>query len=77
VCFAGDVVLRWTGRLAHRIELEDGPCWTLFITGPRYREWGFLCPQGWMHWQRFTASNDPGAIGAGCDAGSNIPHHQV
>lgn len=66
---AGEFRLRLSGRFAHRVELFDGPCWTLFITGPRYREWGFHCPeQGWVHWKRFTAANDPGAIGPGCDA---------
>lgn len=60
--------LRLTGTLAHRIELFDGPCWTLFITGPRYRQWGFHCPkQGWIHWRRFTAPDDPGAVGPGCE----------
>lgn len=52
--------------------LVDGgpmPCWTLFITGPRYRSWGFHCPeQGWIDWKRFTAADDPGAVGKGCDA---------
>lgn len=44
------------------------PCWTLFITGPRVREWGFHCPdRGWVHWKQFTAADDPGAIGRGCD----------
>lgn len=66
---AGAVRVRWTGRLAHRVELNAGPCWTLFVTGPRYREWGFHCPDaGWIHWERFTADDDPGAIGKGCDA---------
>lgn len=66
---AGAVRPRWTGKIAHRVELVDGPCWTIFITGPRYREWGFHCPlQGWVHWERFTASNDPGAIGKGCES---------
>lgn len=55
------------GAAAHRIELTDGDCWTLFVTGPRIREWGFLCPQGFVHWQKFTATNDQGAIGKGCD----------
>jgi hypothetical protein len=65
----GDWRIRWTGRIAHRIELDDGPCWTLFVTGPRYRQWGFHCPtRGWVHWQRFTAADDPGSIGKGCDA---------
>lgn len=66
---AGALRLRWTGRIAHRVELHDGPCWTLFITGPRYRAWGFHCPaEGWVHWKRFTSANDKGTIGPGCDA---------
>lgn len=65
---AGDWVFRHTGKLAHRIELNSGPCTTLFITGPRYRSWGFHCPQyGWVHWRKFTNENDPGDIGLGCD----------
>lgn len=65
---AGDWHFRASGKIAHRIELTSGPCWTLFITGPRYRDWGFHCPvQGWIHADRFTAADDPGAIGKGCD----------
>jgi hypothetical protein len=44
------------------------PVWTLFITGPVVREWGFWCKHGWVHWKKFTAASDPGAIGKGCDA---------
>lgn len=65
----GVMRIRWTGRIAHRVELFDGPCWTIFITGPRYRSWGFHCPeQGWIDWKRFTADDDRGAVGKGCDA---------
>jgi hypothetical protein len=63
---AGDWKVRW-GASPHRIELR-APCWTLFMTGPRVREWGFLCPKGFVHWKRFTAPTDKGSIGAGCDA---------
>lgn len=57
---------------SHRVELlrTDGwelPVWTLFVTGPRVREWGFWCPKGWIHWQRFVAMGNPGEIGPGCD----------
>jgi len=65
---AGSIVGRMP-RTAHRIELFDGQtCTTLFITGPRLREWGFHCARGWVPWQKFTDSKDPGAIGAGCEA---------
>lgn len=72
----GDFKFRW-GKAPHRVELLSlgvGPplpiaCWTLFITGPRVRQWGFYCMErGWIHWKRFTAADDPGAVGAGCDS---------
>lgn len=51
---------------AHRLELVGNkPCWTLFITGPRKREWGFHCPNGWQHWSTMTAK-DGRTIG-GCE----------
>lgn len=65
---AGQVTVRPSGKLAHRIELiYNKPCVTIFITGPRYREWGFHCKDGWIHWKRFTDPRDPGQIGNGCD----------
>ncbi len=46
-------------KSAHRVELHAGPCWTLFITGPRIRDWGFHCPQrGWVGWREFTAAGE-------------------
>ena len=53
---------------AHRLKLMN-PGWpaeTLFITGPRVREWGFACPKGWVPWQEFVAPSDKGQIGRGC-----------
>jgi hypothetical protein len=65
---AGDWCLRPSGKTAHRIELTSGPCWTLFITGPRYRKWGFHCPAtGWVPWDKFTSPLDPGSTGKGCN----------
>lgn len=61
----GDVVFRGP-RSAHRLELVDGvPCWTLFLTGPNVRSWGFHCPAGWRHWRDFTTPDGRG-VGAGC-----------
>ncbi len=63
----GSVVLRRPSQ-AHRLEVV-GEAVSLFITGPRVREWGFHCPdRGWVHWQKFVAASDAGAIGAGSDA---------
>ena len=65
----------------HRLEVgsnRDNPkdipfpknVWTLFITGPKVRDWGFQCPEdspagGWRPWQNFVAEN-PGEVGRGC-----------
>jgi hypothetical protein len=55
-------------KSAHRVELHDGPCWTLFFTGPRIRQWGFHCPHGWRHWKAYVAIQDGvSTIGRGCD----------
>lgn len=79
----GRIVARREGRVvfrrpatAHRVELiesslADGSMrhvWSLFLTGPRIREWGFHCPQGWVPWQKFVAlTADGNAVGKGCD----------
>lgn len=47
---------------------ERAPCWTLFITGPVLRKWGFHCPdKGWVPWQQFTDPTDKGLTGRGCE----------
>jgi hypothetical protein len=65
---AGDLVFRGP-RDAHRIELVDrtATCWTLFLTGPVVRQWGFHCPQGWRHWRDFTSGPRGETVGKGCD----------
>lgn len=64
---AGAIVFRRPAA-AHRLEIDPsvGPTWTLFITGPKVREWGFLCPKGWRHHDEFAAAGSPGQIGQGC-----------
>lgn len=63
----GSVVFRGP-RLAHRMEVRPGPKpMTIFVTGPRVREWGFHCPKGWVHWRHFTSPADKGRIGRGCE----------
>lgn len=43
------------------------PAWTLFVTGPVLRQWGFRCPHGWISSRNFAKATDPGEIGRGCD----------
>lgn len=64
---AGDMV--WRGaKAAHRLEIMPGSdALTLFITGPRLREWGFHCPQGWRPHHVFTAGPRGEFTGRGCD----------
>lgn len=64
---AGDIVRREAAE-AHRIELiEEKPVWTLFMTGPVIREWGFHCPNGWIPFRKFVATDNLGAPGRGCE----------
>lgn len=61
-----DIVCR-PAHFTHRVEILTGTVWTLFITGPKVREWGFWCPKGWVHWTKFCDPADPyGKIGKGC-----------
>lgn len=47
---------------------ERLPAWTVFITGPKVREWGFHCPKGrWVHWRDFVSDMDSGNVGRGCE----------
>ena len=71
---AGSMVLRQPTD-QHRLRLIGGVhAWTLFITGPKVREWGFWCPQGFVHWLDFVDPADIGSVGRGCgeqELGSN------
>ena len=67
----GQVVLR-SSTFAHQLIVAK-PAWTLFVTGPRIREWGFWCPRGWIPWRQYVGegqdSGKPGGvsgIGRGC-----------
>lgn len=63
----GAVIFR-AARTLHRLVLTDSfpECWTLFITGPRIRDWGFACPKGWVHWKDFTGGRNGELVGRGC-----------
>ena len=66
ICRAGRLYLR-RAKTAHRIALIEGggEVWTLFLTGPTIREWGFLCPQGWRVSRDFHRKR-PDGLYVGC-----------
>lgn len=73
VCFREEGHMGWRPATAsHRIALETDlfgtelPVWTLFLTGPKVRDWGFHCPKGWKPWQEFVEPTNSGQIGKGC-----------
>lgn len=62
----GQIVHR-KAKDAHRIILPLGQIvTTLFIMGPKVRNWGFHCPGGWVPWEEFVDPKDKGRIGRGC-----------
>ena len=68
---AGSLVFR-RAEHRHRVSLPknpDGtpqPCWTLVLTGPKSRLWGFWCPQGFVPWYDFVEHTATGNTGKGC-----------
>lgn len=53
---------------SHRLAIATGgSAWSLFITGPNVRTWGFHCPKGWVPWQKFCAPGDSSQVGRGCE----------
>lgn len=62
----GDIIFR-RATSPHRLIITPGhPVWSLFIVGPRIRQWGFWCRQGWRHWKNFVSPTNGGAVGRGC-----------
>jgi hypothetical protein len=62
------------GEHPHRISLVPDrkgalqSAWTVFVTGPRYRQWFFYCPFGRRKWQDFTSPSEKTQGRArGCD----------
>jgi hypothetical protein len=40
----------------HRIELDPSvECWTVFMPGPKQREWGFIKNGTWTQWEQYLA----------------------
>ena len=52
-------VIRHSAEDLHRIEIPAGQtAWTLFLRGPRTRDWGFQTPDGWIDWRDYEEAGD-------------------
>lgn len=49
--------VRWFNKIDehdyHRVLRLHGDVWTLFITGPRIQDWGFLTERGHVSWREY------------------------
>jgi hypothetical protein len=70
---AGDLVYR-SSQFAHQLVVMK-PAWTIFMTGPRIKTWGFWCPRGFRKWDKYVeVTQDPSGknqggksnVGIGC-----------
>lgn len=74
--FFGDLIYR-SSTFRHRLIVDDpsSPTVTMFITGPRIRNWGFWCKNylpdkgpahNFVPWRDFTSGANGERIGRGC-----------
>ena len=47
-------------RFSHRLDLVSGPAVTLFLAGPRLREWGWHLPGVWRAWHEVSGVDEDG-----------------
>jgi hypothetical protein len=51
--FQAGQVNRCVAARPHRLELREGPVWTLVRCAPKRRDWGFYAPAGWVRWDLY------------------------
>lgn len=63
------VAVLWTDQSGTRVKsFVTTPSWSLFVTGPRRRKWGFWCPKGWTPFDQYvkrTADGNDKGVGCG------------
>ena len=57
--YPGRIFIR-SAAYTHRVVIEAGPVWTLFITGPAIRSWGFWEDGEFIPWREFCDPEDKG-----------------
>ena len=60
----GQWVLRYPSSL-HWVEI-DKPVYTLFITGPKVRRWGFQCKDKWVDYIEYIDRRGSNRLASGC-----------
>ncbi len=61
---AGHVSLK-PAKSLHWIEIES-PVYTIFFTGPRYRDWGFQCENKWVPHKQYIEQRGSNRLANGC-----------
>ena len=61
---SGDIVFRAASSL-HWIEI-DKPVYTLFVTGPMVRVWGFQCKSKWVDFREYILKRGSDRLANGC-----------
>lgn len=66
---AGESAQRHPGDTHRLIVPEGGRAVSLFVTGPKVRNWGFWCAEGerWVDWRDFTGGDNGELVGRGCE----------
>lgn len=54
---AGDRAYR-PAHYAHTVRLDNGPCWSLVVTGPLVRRWGFFDGKRWWRSNKWLAERE-------------------
>lgn len=72
--FRAPWITRRTSTALHALTLDDGPAWTIFITGRKERTWGFSDPNGWTPWRTFDAEHPGRDSAATSDTSSRDTH---
>jgi hypothetical protein len=67
----GDIVWR-SADMFHHLEVAGNRTITIFITGPRIKDWYFACKRGLMHHKDYAS---PSRGGAGCGEDDAYPHY--
>lgn len=54
--FGPGSIIRRKAEDFHRLDLVNGEAWTLVLTGPYRRMWGFQTDKGWIPYQEYQRS---------------------